>query len=190
MYLEQCRQAKLQIHLGDQQFHSLLRCILYLTVLSGSHWRAVLIFIRVSRQILRISSPGLGSSKVLVIGTWYLMQIIEYLVLTCTWPYEIQKYLVLTCTWRPKYLILVQVLKYFCQINKYSVLNLWICSLQQFTTEHHNQNYWNGSYWVCWQHGSQDVKRLKTGLSPWFTGQALRPDDSIWWQNSGHHWFR
>ena len=123
----------------------------------------------------------------IVIGTWYLMQIIEYLVLTCTWPYEIQKYLVLTCTWRPKYLILVQVLKYFCQINKYSVLNLWICSLQQFTTEHHNQNYWNSSYWVCWQHGSQDVK---TGLSPWFTGQALRPDDSIWWQNSGHHWFR
>ena len=102
--------------------------------------------------------------------TWYLMQIIDYLVLTCTWPFEIQKYLVLTCTWRLKYLILVQVLKYFCQYNKYSVLNLWICSLQQFTTEHHNQNYWNGSYWVCWQHGSQDVK---TGLSPWFTSKDL-----------------
>ena len=98
------------------------------------------------------------------------MQIIKYLVLTCTWSFEIQKYLVLTCTWRQKYLVLVQVLKYFCQINKYSVLNLWICSLQQFATEHHNQNYWNGSYWVCWQHWSQDVK---TGLSPWFTGQAL-----------------
>ena len=131
--------------------------------------------------------PGLGSSKVLVLGTWYLMQIIEYLVLTCTWSFEIQKYLVLTCTWRPKYLILDQVLKYFCQINKYSVLNLWICSLLLFTTEHHNQTYWNGSYWVSWQHGSQDVK---TELSPWFTGQALRPDDSIWWQNSDHHWFR
>ena len=44
--------------------------------------------------------PGLGSSKVLVLGTWYLMQNLEYLVLTCTWHFEIQKYLVLTCTWR------------------------------------------------------------------------------------------
>ena len=69
------------------------------------------------------------------------MQIIEYLVLTCTWPFEIQKYLVLTCAWRPKYLILVQVLKYFCQINKYSVLNWWICSRQQFTTEHHYEKW-------------------------------------------------
>ena len=82
---------------------------------------------------------GLGSSKVLVLGTWYLMRIIEYLVLTCTWSFEIQKYLVLTCTWWPKYLILVQVLKYFCQVNKYSVLNLWISSCQQFTSEHHKQ---------------------------------------------------
>ena len=51
------------------------------------------------REICR-SSTGLGSSKVLVLGTWYLMQNLEYLVLTCTWHFEIQKYLVLTCTWR------------------------------------------------------------------------------------------
>ena len=47
-----------------------------------------------------LSLPGLGSSKVLVPGTWYLMQNLEYLVLTCTWHFELQKYLVLTCTWR------------------------------------------------------------------------------------------
>ena len=39
---------------------------------------------------------GLGSGKVPVLGTVYLMQSIEYLVLTCTWPFEIQKYLTST----------------------------------------------------------------------------------------------
>ena len=45
-----------------------------------------------------VFTAGLGSSKVLVLGTWYLMQYIEYLVVTGTWPFEIQKYLALTCT--------------------------------------------------------------------------------------------
>ena len=51
-------------------------------------------------QTSTVQPSGLGSSKVLVLGTWYLMQNFEYLVLTCTWHLEIQKYLVLTCTWR------------------------------------------------------------------------------------------
>ena len=58
------------------------------------------IFSEVGTAILAGSVPGLGSSKVLVLDTWYLMQNLEYLVLTCTWHFEIQKYLVLTCTWR------------------------------------------------------------------------------------------
>ena len=69
--------------------------------------------------------------------------------------FEIQKYLVLTCTWWPKYLILVQVLKYFCQINKYSVLNLWICSRQQFTTEHHKQKWFILCVLTAWVSGCQ-----------------------------------
>ena len=120
---------------------------------------------------------GLGSSKVLVLGTWYLMRIIKYLVLTCTWPFEIQKYLVLTCTWWPKYLILVQVLKYFCQINKYSVLNLWICSCRLFTSEHHKQKWFIESYWVCWEHMSQDVNSLLDCLLD------LQARIETWWPN-------
>ena len=110
-----------------------------------------------------------------VLGTYFVLGLLK---LKSTWH--------LLVLGRPKYLILVQVLRYFCQINKYSVLNLWICSLQQFTTEHHNQNYWDGSI-GCADSMCQDVK---TGLSPFFTCKALRPDDSIRWQNSGHQWFR
>ena len=123
-----------------------------------------------------IHITGLGSSKILVLGTWYLMRIIEYLVLTCTWPFEIHKYLVLTCTWWPKYLILFQVLKYFCQINKYSVLNLWI-SCQQFTSEHHTVSR-NGSYWVCWEHMSQDVNS-----QGWTVSLIYRPRIETGWPN-------
>ena len=102
------------------------------------------------------------------------MKIIEYLVLTCTWPFEIQKDLVLTCTWRPSYLILVQVLKYFCQINKYSVLNCWICSHQQFTAEHHNQKWFKLGVLTAW------VSRSR--LSPWFTDPSL----TLWWRHNDH----
>ena len=123
---------------------------------------------------------GLGSSKVLVLGTWYLMQIIEYLVLTCTWPFWIQKYLVLTCTWWPKYLILVQVLKYFCQINKYS------CFGQQFTTEHHKQKWFILVVLTAWVSGCQQPR-----LDCLLEFQAQRWDPMTqYWQNSCDHWFR
>ena len=41
-----------------------------------------------------------------------------------------------------------------CQINKYSVLNLWIVLVNNSPL---NTISRNGSYWLCWQHGSQDV---------------------------------
>ena len=67
---------------------------------------------------------GLGSSKVLVLGTWYLMQNLEYLVLTCTWSQS---------TW-----YLSKYFQILLSVNKYSGLNLQICFLQQVTTKHHN----------------------------------------------------
>ena len=87
---------------------------------------------------MRYCGSGLGSSKVLVLGTWCKLSSTWYLLVLDLLKFKS------TCTWWPKYLIhnvLVQVLKYFCQINKYSVLNLWICSCQQFTTEHHKQKW-------------------------------------------------
>ena len=73
--------------------------------------------------------PGLGSSKVLVLGTWCKKN--EYLVLTCTWHFEIQKYLVLTCTWRQSTWYLSKYFQVLLSVNKYSGLNLQICFLQQ-----------------------------------------------------------
>ena len=113
--------------------------------------------------------PGLGSSKVLVLDTWYLMQNLEYLVLTCTWHFEIQKYLVLTCTWRQSTWYLS---KYFQVLlsnqHVYSGLNLEYVSFNKSPLNTIMMNYWNGSYFVLTAWGLQ-TSRLD--CLPWFAGQ-------------------
>ena len=124
------------------------------------------IFSEVGTAILAGSVPGLGSSKVLVLDTWYLMQNLEYLVLTCTWHFEIQKYLVLTCTWRQSTWYLS---KYFQVLlsnqHVYSGLNLEYVSFNKSPLNTIMMNYWNGSYFVltAWGLHSPDIK---TGLPP------------------------
>ena len=104
-------------------------------------------------------NTGLVSSKVLVLGTWYLMQIIEYLLLTCTWSWNskvLGTYLHLTA----KVLNTcssTQVLLSHLQIFSHKFVNLFSLTIHHLT---HNQNYWNGSYWVdmltTWVSGCQD----------------------------------
>ena len=113
--------------------------------------------------------PGLGSSKVLVLGTWYLMQNLEYLVLTCTWHFEIRKYLVLTCTWRQSTWYLS---KYFQVLlsnqHVYSGLNLEYVFFNKSPLNTIMINYWNGSYCVLTAWGLQ-TSRLD--CLPWSAGQ-------------------
>ena len=43
--------------------------------------------------------------------------------------------------------------KYFCHINTYLSLHLWIYFLREFITKLHSQNLQNVSHCVWWQHG-------------------------------------
>ena len=112
---------------------------------------------------------GLGSSKVLVLGTWYLMQNLEYLVLTCTWHFEIQKYLVLTCTWRQSTWYLSKYFQVFLSNqHAYSGLNLEYVSFNKSPLNTIVMNYWYGSYCVLTAWGLQ-TSRLD--CLPWSAGQ-------------------
>ena len=138
------------------------------------------IFSEVGTAILAGSVPGMGSSKVLVLDTWYLMQNLEYLVLTCTWHFEIQKYLVLTCTWRQSTWYLS---KYFQVLwsnqHVYSGLNLEYVSFNKSPLNTIMMNYWNGSYFVLTAWGLQ-TSRLD--CLPWFAGQEyLKSLAHGWW---------
>ena len=111
---------------------------------------------------------GLGSSKVLVLGTWYLMQNLEYLVLTCTWHFEIQKYLVLTCTWRKSTWYLSKYFQVFLSNQHvYSCLNLEYVSFNKSPLNTIVMNYWYGSYCVLTAWGLQ-TSRLD--CLPWSAG--------------------
>ena len=123
---------------------------------------------------------GLGSSKVLVLDTWYLMQNLEYLVLTCTWHFEIQKYLVLTCTWRQSTWYLS---KYFQVLLSnqyvYSGLNLEYVSFNKSPLNTIMMNYWNGSYFVltAWVSRHQDWTasldlQVRSTLNHWHMGDG------------------
>ena len=136
------------------------------------------IFSEVGTAILAGSVPGLGSS--IVLDTWYLMQNLEYLVLTCTWHFEIQKYLVLTCTWRQSTWYLS---KYFQVLlsnqHVYSGLNLEYVSFNKSPLNTIMMNYWNGSYFVLTAWGLQ-TSRLD--CLPWFAGQEyLKSLAHGWW---------
>ena len=100
------------------------------TVSPVSNWFAFFLF-----HINQVTIPEQGWGQVKYL---YLMQNLEYLVLTCTWHFEIQKYLVLTCTWRQSTWYLSKYFQVLLSINKYSGWNLQIGLLQQVTTKHHN----------------------------------------------------
>ena len=79
-----------------------------------------------------------GSCKVLVLGTWYLMQIIGYLAF---WD---------SCTWRPKYLMLT---KYSSTFVKLTNIQSSSCEFVLFNNSPLNTTIRNGSYWVSWHMG-------------------------------------
>ena len=116
------------------------------------------------------SAPGLGSSKVLVLGTWYLMQNLDCLVLTCTWHFEIQKYLVLTYTWMHSTWYLS---KYFQILlsneHVYSGLNLEYVFFNKSPLNTIMMIYWNGPYGVITAWGLQ-TSRLD--CLPWSAGRS------------------
>ena len=129
-------------------------------------------------------SSGLGSSKVLVLGTWYLVSKSEYLVLTCTWSSEKMKVLGTYLYLMQKYLVLgpstSSTFFKICHFNANSLWNQLIYCLAGLQSESEwNQNSvesesgWNQnsvesefSAWVVsdseW---NQNQSRFKTKLS-------------------------
>ena len=115
------------------------------------------------RHKLCRSFPGLGSSKVLVLGTWCKISS------TCTWHFEIQKYLVLTCTWRQSTWYLSKYFQVFLSNQHvYSGLNLEYVSFNKSPLNTIVMNYWYGSYCVLTAWGLQ-TSRLD--CLPWSAGQ-------------------
>ena len=99
----------------------------------------------------------------------YLVQNIEYLVLTCTWHFEIQNYLVLTCTWMQSTWYLS---KYFqvllSNYHVYTGLNLEYVFFNKSPLNTILLNYWNGSYCVftAWV-----LQTSRLDCLPWSAGQ-------------------
>ena len=114
-------------------------------IISKVHWHLSEGNFTIDPSAMNHLNQGWGQVKYLylVLGTWC--------ELSSTWYLLVLDLLKFKSTW---YLLVLDgqstwyLSKYFCQINKYSVLN------------------------------------------PWFTVPELRPDDPIYWQNSGEHWFR
>ena len=126
------------------------------------------IFSEVGTAILAGSVPGLGSSKVLVLGTWCKISSTWYLLVLDTLKFKSTWYLLVlegkvlgTCP---------STFKYFCQINMYihSGLNLEYVSFNKSPLNTIMMNYWNGSYFVLTAWGLQ-TSRLD--CLPWFAGQ-------------------
>ena len=100
---------------------------------------------------------GLGSSKVLVLGTWCKLSSTWYLLVLGLLKFKSIWYLLVLdgqSTW-----YLSKYSSTFVKLtDRYSVPNLWTCSCQQFTAEHHKQKWFMLGVLTAWVSGCQQSR--------------------------------
>ena len=115
------------------------------------------------------SEQGWGQVKYLylVLGTWCKLSSTWYLLVLDLFKFKSTWYLLVLDGQSTWYLS-----KYSSTFVKLTNIHVLVNNSPLNTISR------NGSYWLCSQHGSQDVNSQDWTVS-WVSGPALRPDDSI-----------